>query len=427
MQMPKELDKLAGRALGKFQLPAEVSFTVVRAEGLALFSTEGRVYRDYVLGRGPMVLGHSYPRVVEAICRQATLGTHFYAMNEVAPRLAAEICRFVPCAESVRFVSDGSEATFYALRLARAFTGRTKILKFAGAYHGHHDYAQFGGKPGAAANDGQAEPDSAGVPRELGSMVVNAPFNDLEAVRNLVGRFSNELAAIIVEPVQRGLLPSPGFLEGLRALCDGRNILLIFDEVVTGFRLAMGGAQELYGVTPDLCTLGKVIGGGLPLGAVAGRRDIMELVAVDRPNDGRSAYVAGTLNGNPLSCAAGLATLEVLTEVDGPTLMRKAGERLARGLLDAAERLSIPCQMLGLPSFQEPIFDNRPLRNLDDYTRTNRGPAQRLGVELVKQGFFVVPGGRWNVSILHDADEVDAICEAAFAAMRIVRDEKLID
>jgi len=421
------LENLVGKSLGLFRAPDDLAFVVKKAEGTKLYGDDGRTYLDYVIGRGPMVLGHSHPRVVDAICRQAALGTHFYVMNEHAPKLAQMICRMVPCAEQVRFVADGSEATFYAMRLARAFTGRTKIMKFAGAYHGHHDYAQHGGKPDRRGNDGTARADTSGVPKEVASTMLISPYNDLAAAQELFNRHKDEIAAIIVEPVQRAIPSAPGFLEGLRKLCDGKNTLYIIDEVVTGFRLAMGGAQEVFGIKADICTLGKILGGGLPLGALAGRKDIMELADNNRQDDGRSALVAGTLNGNPLSCAAGAATLEVLEEENGPKLMEKAGTIVADGFRDCAKRLSIPFQMMGPPSFQEAIFDERPIRNVDDYLASNKPARMKFGVEMLKRGIFVIPGGKLNVSILHTPAEADVLCAAAFEAMREVRDSGLLE
>lgn len=272
-----DLDFIPGQCFGTFKLPDEVSFIASRGEGARLWTTDGRSLIDFVLGSGPMIVGHAHPRVVDAIKTQAMRGTTFYAMNEVAPRLAARIAQFVPCGEAVKFVSDGAEATFYALRFARAFTGRTLILKFEGAYHGHNDYGLHGLKATRYSNYPVAVPNSAGIPAAVSSTVLVAPYNDLDTLEKLIEPVAKDLAAIIVEPVQRSIPPKPGFLAGLRQICDRTGTLLIFDEVVTGFRLALGGGQEVFGVKPDLCTLGKVIGGGLPLAAIAGRRDVIEL------------------------------------------------------------------------------------------------------------------------------------------------------
>jgi glutamate-1-semialdehyde 2,1-aminomutase len=253
-------------------------------------------------------------------------------MNEAALGLASRVAQHVPCAESLKFVSDGAQATFFSLRFARAFTGRNKILKFAGAYHGHHDYAQHAQRD-ASGGAGIAErADTAGIPQQISSQVLVCPFNDLGSVEKLVAEFGSDLAAIIVEPIQRAILPAPGFLQGLRAICDRIGAMLVFDEIVTGFRVSLGGAQQLYGVTPDLCALGKIMGGGLPIAAVAGRRDILELSIPQRQADGRSIFLSGTLNGNPLCCAAGVATLDNLIACRGVEKIARAGRTLTARL-----------------------------------------------------------------------------------------------
>lgn len=420
------LNAIAGRSLGTFKLPDEVAFVASRGEGAHLWTTDGRCLIDLVLGSGPMILGHAHPAIVDAVSKQVARGTTFYAMNDVAPQLAARLVEFVPCAESVKFVSDGTEATLYALRLARAFTGRSRILKFEGAYHGHHDYALHGLKKTRDANYPVAVPDSAGIPPEVSSTVLIAPFNDLEAVRSLVEPVADSLAAIIVEPVQRSLMPRPGFLAGLRQLCDQIGALLVFDEVVTGFRLALGGAQQVFEVKPDLCALGKVIGGGLALAAVTGRQDIIELSIPTRPADGRSVYLSGTLNGNPLSAAAGIATIDLVERMDAPTRLRETGTRLAGGFREAAKRLSIPFQFIGPPSVQEPLFDEGVVDDFARYSATNRVAAHQFGMELLKRDVFVHPGGKMYVSTAHDDETIDIVCKKAFEAMRVVRDRGLI-
>jgi glutamate-1-semialdehyde 2,1-aminomutase len=403
-----------------------VSFVASHGQGARIWTTDGRSLFDYVLGSGPMLVGHAHPRVADAIKTQAMRGTTFYVMNDVAPRLAARIAKCVPCGEAVKFVNDGTEATLYAMRFARAFTGRTLILKFEGAYHGHHDYALHGLKATRDSNYPVAVPDSAGIPQAVGSTILVAPYNDLDTLEKLVEPVAANLAAIIVEPVQRSILPKPGFLVGLRKVCDRVGALLIFDEVVTGFRLALGGAQEVFGVKPDLCALGKVIGGGLPLAAVVGRRDIMDLSQPNRAVDGRSVYLSGTLNGNPLSAAAGLATIEVLEEEDGPTRLQENGKKIADGFKDAAARLSIPFQMLGPPCIHEPLFDTIEVSDIRSYNATNRAAARHFGVELIKRGVFVYPGVKMYISTVHDDIAIEATCEAAFQAMRTVRDKGLI-
>ncbi len=418
------VDIIPGGILGSHSYPDGLNFIADRGEGAQVFASDGRAFTDYVLGSGPMVLGHAHPRVVEAISRQAARGTHLYAMNEQALQLAARIAQQVPCAEAVKFVGDGAEATFFNLRLARAFTGRTKILRFEGGYHGHHDYAQSGSAPEHGQN---RFPDCAGIPEVVADTVLVAPFNDLAATTHIALQHAEDLAAIIVEPVQRSILPQPEFLPGLRALSDQIGAILVFDELVTGFRLAPGGAQQAFGVTPDLCALGKIIGGGLPLAAIAGRRDIIELAVPDRPRDGRSIFLSGTLNGNSLCCAAGLATLDVLEEENGTAKLAVIGERLGAGFRDAALRLSIPFQMIGPPSFAEPVFGEEPVFDFASHAATNQLASRQFGIELTKRGNHVLFVAKFYVSIVHTEAQIDRTCEAAYDAMRAVRDMGHLD
>src|SRR5580700_5488911 len=279
-------------------------------KGGRIWDEAGREYVDFLLGSGPMFIGHAHPEVTAAIQEQVPLGTTYFANNRHGIALAEAICDAVPCAEQVRFVCSGTEADLYAMRAARAFRKRDKILKFEGGYHGMSDYALMSLAPAKPGNFPQPVPDSAGIPRSLRDEILIAPFNDLEVVAGLVREHRDELAGVIVEPFQRIIPPAPGFLEGLRKITAENGILLIFDEVVTGFRLAYGGAQEYYGVVPDLCTLGKVIGGGFPLAAIAGRADIMAHFDRNAVGDDGFLVQVGTLSGNPVAAAAGLATLE---------------------------------------------------------------------------------------------------------------------
>lgn len=418
---------LAGNCLGMFKLPDEVAFTVARGQGPWVWSTDGRRYADYLMGSGPMVLGHAHPRVVSAIAEQAARGTHFYHVNTRAQELADRICRLVPCAQSVKFCSDGSEANFYALRLARAFTRRQMILKFDGAFHGHSDYARQSLAAAPGRNDLETVADTAGIPDVVSKTVAIAPYNDLERTSEMVESVAGELAAIIVEPVQRGFMPAPGFLEGLRKLADRTGALLVFDEVVTGFRLALGGGQELFGVTPDLCALGKIVGGGLPLAAVAGREDILELTIPGRPNDGRSVFMSGTLNGNPLACAAGLATLDVVEEAGAPAILKAKGEALGRGLYEIADRLSIPFLTIGAPAFQQPVFGTGPIDRAEALTAAGQAAAYRFGIEMIRRGVLFSAGSKLYMSITHSDETHGLFLEKAEEAMRSVRDDGLLN
>jgi len=418
---------IAGGVFGDIKNPDDVSLVADRGKGAKLWTIDGREFTDYELGSGPMVLGHAHPVVVEAIREQAGRGTHFHLMNEAALGLASRVAQHVPCAESLKFVSDGAQATFFSLRFARAFTGRNKILKFAGAYHGHHDYAQHAQRD-ATGGAGIAErADTAGIPQQISSQVLVCPFNDLGSVEKLVAEFGSDLAAIIVEPIQRAILPAPGFLQGLRAICDRIGAMLVFDEIVTGFRVSLGGAQQLYGVTPDLCALGKIMGGGLPIAAVAGRRDILELSIPQRKADGRSIFLSGTLNGNPLCCAAGVATLDNLIACRGVEKIARAGERLRQGFEENARRLSIPFQMIGHPAFAQPVFTDRPIRSYADFASANRDISRRFGIEMIKLGQNVLLGGKFYISTEHNDEIVSQTVEAGYRAMKTMQEAGVLN
>ena len=313
---------------------------IAAAHGARIRDIDGNEYIDYVGSWGPMILGHADPRVLDAVARAASSGTSFGAPTALEVSLAERITRMGPSVEMVRMVNSGTEATMSALRLARAYTGREKFIKFEGCYHGHAD--AFLIKAGSGAMTFSV-PDSPGVPSAVAALTLSATFNDLESVSALMARHRNEVAALIVEPVVGNMgcvPPRPGFLEGLRRLCTEEGALLIFDEVMTGFRLAPGGAQERYGVKPDLTTLGKIIGGGLPVGAYGGKREIMSLVAPSGP-----VYQAGTLSGNPLAMTAGLETLRILAGDRGLyDLLEKKSRALEEGIAGTIRSLGLPQQ-----------------------------------------------------------------------------------
>jgi len=417
---------MPGACLGDFRMPDGLAFIASHGLGALIWDTAGRQYIDYLLGSGPLVLGHSHPAVVAAVREQVVRGSTFYALTTAAIDLAEKIVELVPCAQAVKFAGDGTEATFYCLRLARAFTGRDLVLKFEGGFHGHHDYALQSFRPLSPVDFPEPVSDSAGIPARVGETVLIAPFNDLEVATEVVAPRKDEIAAIIVEPHQRALLPLPGFLEGLRTLADEIGCLLVFDEIVTGFRLAPGGAQEAYGVTPDLVALGKVLGGGFPISAVAGRRDIMELTIPDSAGPKR-VYMGGTLNGNPLSAAAGLAALNVLVEEDVCAKLVANGSALILGLESVAEQLSVPLQVVGHPSFFEPVFGTGPVTNYREYLATNREAARAFGVELVKRGIYLHPGGKFYMSAAHTPEQIEVTVAKAKDSLKAVRDQGLLD
>lgn len=305
----------------------DASIVIARGQGSHVWDEDGNAYIDYLIGSGPMLLGHGDPEVMEAVLDQLPKGMTFFANNARGIELAEAIVEAVPCCEQVRFVTSGGEADMYAIRLARAFTGKPKILKFEGGYHGMSAEAQMSLAPAREVNFPTAVPDSAGIPDSVAEDMLIAPFNDLAAVASLLEEH-DDIAAIIAEPLQRIIPAQPGFLQGLRDLCDAHGVLLIFDEIVTGFRLAYGGAQERYGVTPDICTLGKIIGGGFPLAALGARAGIMAHFDKSAVGSEKWLMQLGTLSGNPVAAAAGLKTMEILRRPGQYDRLRDLGQRL---------------------------------------------------------------------------------------------------
>jgi glutamate-1-semialdehyde 2,1-aminomutase len=386
---------------------------VILAEGRGgrVWDVAGREYVDFLLGSGPMFIGHAHPEVNEPVQAQLARGTTFFASNEAGIALAEAIVEALPSAEQLRFVGSGTEADLYAMRLARAFTGRERILKFEGGYHGMSDAGLMSLAPKHLANFPQPVPDSAGIPAAVQETVLVAPFNDLDAVTRLVEAQHASIGGIIVEPLQRLIPPAPGFLEGLRALCTRFGIVLIFDEVVTGFRFAYGGAQSYYGVTPDLCTLGKIIGGGFPLAAVAGRADIM--AHFDRALVGDAGFLMqiGTLSGNPVAAVAGLKTLEILRRPGAYEAVFATGRALMAGLAERIARAGIPAQLVGEPPLFDVVFAAGPMR---DYRATlNADRAMAAHVNRVLRSRGIMKGeSKYYVSLAHGPADVAQALEA---------------
>jgi glutamate-1-semialdehyde 2,1-aminomutase len=407
---------LPGGALGSYRFPDELAFVVGRAQGSKLYDTSGREYIDYLLGSGPMILGHAHPAVVAAVAAQLEKGTTYFLVNEPAILLAEEICRAVPCADQVRFTTSGSEATFFALRLARAYRQRDRILKFEGGYHGNHDYALMSSTPRSPKAFPAAQPDSAGIPQVLEGEVLIAPYNDLPTAEALLAAHGAELAAVIVEPFQRVIRPQPGFLEGLRDLTRRHEIPLIFDEVVTGFRFAYGGAQEHYGVVPDLAAYGKVIGGGFPLAAVCGREAIMK--SLDPGLEGKPGFVAqvGTLNGNPVAAAAGLATLGELRKPGAYERLFRTGAALRDGLAALVKEAGVAAQVIGEAPLFDVVFTDRPVLDYRAMLTGDRALLRTFNDECLKRG--VLKGSqKFYVSLAHTEADVERTLEAFRGAL----------
>ena len=413
---------LAGGGTGLFLLPPEVNLVVARGEGSRVWDVAGREYIDYHLSSGPALLGHAHPAVSAAVAEQLPKGTTYFFLNEPEIRLAKKIVDAVPCADVVHYTGSGTEATFYALRVARAWTGRTKVLKFEGAWHGMHDYNLWGTVPSKPSAYPHSTPDSVGVPAATGDMVLVTPFNDAEAAVAMIERHAHELAAVIVEPLQRVLLPEPGFLEAIREVTRRHRIVMIFDEIVTGFRIAWGGAQEKYGVVPDLACYGKAVSGGFPLAAIAGSGEIMSVLDARNRPKAEVVWATNTLNGNPVCAAAGVAALDVLSQPGVYDHLRHIGSRLREGIVASGTRHGFAVQAPGDDAvFGVRFTDRKPLRNWIDLTTADKDLGWRWALELMKRGLLVNPNEKFYISIQHtdaDVDQTLAIVDEAFAALR---------
>ena len=388
-------------------------FFVERGEGAYLYDTEGRRYVDYVLSWGPLILGHAHPVVTEALERQLGRGTSYGAPTEAEVELAERIVRLVPTVEMVRLVNSGTEATMTALRLARAATGRTLVLKFTGCYHGHADAFLVAAGSGVAT---LGLPDSPGVSETAAAETLVLPFNDLAAVETLFTARGDDISSVFVEPVvgNSGLIPPvDGFLEGLRTITERHGTLLIFDEVMTGFRVALGGAQERYGIEPDLTTLGKVIGGGLPVGAFGGPRDLMEQIAPAGP-----VYQAGTLSGNPLATAAGNAQLRYLEEDDPFGDLAHAAERLSYGVVSALTEVGIGATGCSVGSMWGVFFSQESVHSFEEAQAADLDTFRAFHRACLDRGVFLAPSPfeAGFVSTAHTSGVIDETLEVVRAA-----------
>ncbi len=413
---------LAGGGTGLFILPPELNLVVARGKGSRVWDVAGREYLDYHLGSGPVLLGHANDAVTEAVEAQLGKGTTYFFLNEPEIRLAKRLVEAIPCADVVHYTGSGTEATYYALRIARAWTRRTKILKFEGAWHGMHDYGLWGTVPAKPSQYPQSLPDSVGVPNQAGETVLVTPFNETERAVAMIERHADELAAVIVEPLQRVLQPEPGFLEAIRKVTRDRGIVLIFDEIVTGFRIAWGGAQERYGVLPDLACYGKAISGGFPLAAVAGTAEVMSVLDARSRPKADVVWATNTLNGNPVCAAAGLAALDQLSRPGVYDRLHRVGSRLRSGILEAAQRHGFVVQIPGEDAvFGVRFTARKPLRTWMDLTTSDKDLGWRWAIELMKRGLLVNPNEKFYISIEHtdaDVDHTLAVIDEAFAALR---------
>ncbi len=391
---------------------------VDRAAGAYLFDPDGKRYIDYVGSWGPMILGHAHPEVIGAVTQAVTRGLSFGAPTEIETRMADRVCELMPSIELVRMVSSGTEATMSAIRLARGFTGRDKIVKFEGCYHGHSDSLLVKAGSGALT---LGEPSSPGVPAALAEHTITLSFNDLDQVRDAFAQTGERIACVIVEPVAGNMnciLPGEGFLQGLRELCDRYGSVLIFDEVMTGFRVALGGAQSVYDVRPDLTTLGKVIGGGMPVGAFGGRRDIMQHIAPLGP-----VYQAGTLSGNPVAMTAGLKTLELISQPGFFDDLGARVETLVNGMLDAAADAGVALSENHIGGMFGLFFTDRgPVGDFAGSVACDQERFRAFFHAMLERGVYLAPSAfeAGFVSAAHSDEDIAATLEAARAAFAAV-------
>jgi len=387
-------------------------FFVEKAKGSKLYDVDGNEYIDYCLGYGPIIMGHANDKIVKEATEQLQLGTDYGVPSQQEIELAKEVTKRVPCAQMVRFTNSGTEATMSAIRLARAITGKNKIIKFEGAYHGAHDAVLVKSGSGAVG-----QPDSPGVPLDATKNTILVPFNDEDAIKNTIKENKDEIACIITEPVMGNIgcvPPKEGFLQFLREITEENNIIFIIDEVITGFRIAKGGAQEYYNVTPDLVTFGKILGGGFPIGAIAGKREYIEQFA---PSG--KVYQAGTFSGNPMSISAGLATMDLLTDKFYKDLHDK-GEYFRNGIRDVLSKLDIPYQVTGVESMTEVYFTDEEVYDFESAKKSDTQAFDKYFHTLLENGVFVAPSQYECVflSSAHTNDDIDKTLNAMETALK---------
>jgi len=388
-------------------------------KGSRIWDEDGNEFVDYLIGSGPMLLGHGHPEVLEAVHEQLDKGMTFFANNEHGIALAEEICNASACAEQVRFQSTGGEADMFAIRLARAATGRDNIIKFEGGYHGMSAEGQMSLSPEKLVNFPNAVPDSAGIPASVRDNVLVAPYNDIGFVRSLIAEHAGKVAAVLVEPLQRIIPQEPGFLAALREETKKNDILMIFDEVVTGFRLEYGGAQARYGITPDIATYGKVIGGGFPLAAIAGTADVM--AHFDKSKVGAEKFLMqiGTLSGNPIAAVAGLKTLEILRRPGQYEKLQANGTILMDAIREHLGKTGHAFQISGDPVMFDVVFTDRPVKNYRDVKTGDAKKAAAFHAALHEKGILKSPSKFYISLSLTDDDLEQTVNAIAYAAQKI--------
>lgn len=392
-------------------------FFTSHAKGSKLYDVDGNVYIDYCIAYGPLLLGHAHPKIIEAVKKQLEKGTMYGTPTDAEVKLAELVTNMVPCLEMVRLVNTGTEATMHAIRAARGYTGRDKIVKFEGCYHGAHDYVLV--KAGSGATTFGA-PTSLGVPEDTTKNTIVLPFNSIEALEKAVDQNRDEIAALIIEPIIGNagvILPNDGYLQTIRKITKEEGTVLIFDEVITGFRLALGGAQEYYGIVPDMATLGKIMGGGFPIAAFGGKKEIMELIS---PLG--KIYQASTFSGNPISVTAGLVTLNILIKNQNILYkhLEEMGDKIRKGLLDITKDAKIPAQVNGVASMFQIFFTDRPVIDYVTAKSSDKAKFMHYQRELIKQGVFIPPSQFETcfISTAHTDEDVTKTLKAIDAAIK---------
>jgi glutamate-1-semialdehyde 2,1-aminomutase len=403
---------------GEYNLPRELTLVLAHGEGATVWDTDGRAFSDFTMGWGSVILGHAHPAIVEAVRRRAALGSNFAYVTDASLELAEELARAVPCAERLRFCASGTEATAYAVRLARAYTGRSRVLKFEGAYHGANEVGTVSLFPRRLLAFPQGEPTSAGVTAGAVADVLVAPYNDLRATTAILAAH-RDVAAVIVEPLHRCTPPQPGFLAGLRELTSELGMLLVFDETVTGFRLAYGGAQEYYGVRPDLATYGKALGGGYPIGVVAGRTDVLDLVREDRLGEDRYVWFASSIGGNPVSAAAAVATLTELRRPGTYPRLFALGQSLRAGLTTVLKDEGVTAQVQGDGPLAAIVFTGHEVIDYRSAFDSDRARTRAFLLGLFRRGIFLNPmSTKLYLSLAHTEADIQRFLALARATLR---------
>lgn len=418
--LAQSLELIPGGSTNSLLPPQDLAFLASHGEGPYLFDTDGRRFLDFMLGAGPLVLGHAHPRISSAIAEQAAKGTHFFGLAANAVELAERVCGIVPSAEMVRYTSSGSEATFHAMRLARAVTGRQAIIKFDGAWHGHHDLAVFSMEY-SPTQIPVPYPISRGIQRGVTDEIVVLPYNDAARFREMMRAYPGRFAAVICEPMQRTLSPLPGFLETLREECNRAGTVLIFDEVVSGFRIAPGGAQEKYGVTPDLTALGKAFGGGLPLSAVVGKRNLMEHLDPSSPDE-QYSFHCGTFNGLPLSIACAQTALDILIDEGGIVELAKLGEYARDSLKTLFGRLNRPAAVTGDGPIFHFYFTEEEVNDHAAVRRADNALSDAIHHRMYAAGIYK-QFSKAYLSLAHTEAHIDEFCDVLDWAYRGVTAE----